>query len=361
MPIRRQDRFVEIVVPRSNHTNHTGLHGAVDGLAHVIVRAAEAAQAEIRNCDPVVGRAVAVRIGTALEGRNDVRRSSLATCIGDFERHQPGVGSHAFQPAVRGDDAGHRCSVSLIIAGIVIVVDEIAAADHFEPGPDPATQVGMHVVDARIENGDYDSFSRCRQFRLHAIRPNLLHALAEQRVEREFHVGGPDIVQSLDRWQFVIRQVYGDAVQRNEELAVERDERGAAPAGPGAPPCRRRVRSFRNCSCCCRNSSRMAVCCFGRSPFRAAMAGALNCTMYRGRCRASFMGRADCRRPWCNRSSGAHRRRTPPPAGPAGLTRPPVWVIGFIPWPITTMSNARIATSISAAFDPCRNMKRLPQ
>ena len=50
----------------------------------------------------------------------------------------------------RGDDAGHRGSVSVVVRGIAVVADEVPA------GHERAAQIRMVCVDARVDDGDDD-------------------------------------------------------------------------------------------------------------------------------------------------------------------------------------------------------------
>ena len=92
------DGLVEAVVPGGDDAQYARLHRGVDGLAQVIVRAAVASQAQVRDRHAIVGCAVAIPVGATVQGRYDVVRKDLPLASATLNASSRASGATPFRP-----------------------------------------------------------------------------------------------------------------------------------------------------------------------------------------------------------------------------------------------------------------------
>ncbi len=230
------DAVKDAAVPRGDGERDAGRCGVVDGDASGIVGVASSAEAQIRDVDVIACVAVAIRVGSALDGGNDIGIAAAAGCVEHFVRDERGLGSHAGNHVrLPRHDAGDVRAVAGVIERVGVVVHEVPPSDYFEARPEPCAKGGVRVIDAGIDDGNGYTFAPRAESRPHLVGADEGDiAAVGQRMDRAvgddpFDVGEGANLRGNVRWD-----VERDAVEDDEVLASYRrnvDCRLAAPSG----------------------------------------------------------------------------------------------------------------------------------
>jgi hypothetical protein len=160
------------VVAGSGHEEHARIGRGLDRILQRLGE--EHAAAVVGKAAPAVVGDLGAHVGRVEDGVDRIRGEAVAIGGDELERHDPGAPSHAHHAAAvvahRTDGAGHVRAVAVVVHRVAVAVGEVVAVhiidvavavvvntiagDLARVRPDVRGEVGVRVVDTRVDHRD---------------------------------------------------------------------------------------------------------------------------------------------------------------------------------------------------------------